>query len=160
MILARSFNIPTTVGVDMEALLPWVDRRVQIDGNAGLVVVNPDEAVARYYQQEARVQAQTRRQQQAWLDKEGRTEDGIRLEVAANIAHSVEAAAAFNNGAQSVGLFRTEMLYMDRPSAPSENELYNIFCRAGAGQRAQHYHPYHGYRRRQAGGLPQHPGGE
>ncbi|MDU7186337.1 MAG: phosphoenolpyruvate--protein phosphotransferase, partial [Klebsiella sp.] len=105
-------------------------RRVQIDGNAGLVVVNPDEAVARYYQQEAWVQAQIRRQQQAWLDKAGRTEDGIRLEVAANIAHSVEATAAFNNGAQSVGLFRTEMLYMDRPSAPSENELYNIFCQA------------------------------
>jgi fructose-specific PTS system IIA-like component len=77
VILARSFNIPTLVGVDMEALLPWVDRRVQIDGNAGLVVVNPDEAVARYYQQEAWVQAQIRRQQQAWLDKAGRTEDGI-----------------------------------------------------------------------------------
>ncbi|MFQ9622588.1 MAG: hypothetical protein ACLR17_12235 [Enterobacteriaceae bacterium] len=72
---------------------------MQIDGNAGLVVVNPDEAVARYYQQEAWVQAQIRRQQQAWLDKAGRTEDGIRLEVAANIAHSVEATAAFNNGA-------------------------------------------------------------
>lgn len=113
VILARSFNIPTLVGVDMEALLPWVDRRVQIDGNAGLVVVNPNQAVARYYQQEAWVQAQIRRQQQAWLDKEGRTEDGIRLEVAANIAHSVEATAAFNNGAQSVGLFRTEMLYME-----------------------------------------------
>lgn len=160
VILARSFNIPTLVGVDMEALLPWVDRRVQIDGNAGLVVVNPDEAVARYYQQEAWVQAQIRRQQQAWLDKAGRTEDGIRTEVAANIAHSVEATAAFNNGAQSVGLFRTEMLYMDRPSAPSENELYNLFCRALSRPTAQHYHPHHGYRRRQAGGLPQHSGGE
>ena len=117
VILARSFNIPTLVGVDMEALLPWVDRRVQIDGNAGLVVVNPDEAVARYYQQEAWVQAQIRRQQQAWLDKEGRTEDGIRLEVAANIAHSVEAAAAFNNGAQSVGLFRTQLRAILRASA-------------------------------------------
>lgn len=52
------------------------------------------------------------------------------MEIAANIAHSVEAVAAFNQGAQSVGLFRTEMLYMDRPSAPSEDELYNIFCQA------------------------------
>lgn len=130
VILARSFNIPTLVGVDMDALLPWVGQAVHIDGNAGLVVVNPDEAVARYYQQEAWVQAQVHSQQQAWLDKEGQTQDGLRLEVAANIAHSVEAAAAFNNGAQSVGLFRTEMLYMDRPGAPSESELYNIFCQA------------------------------
>lgn len=52
------------------------------------------------------------------------------MEVAANIAHSVEAQAAFGNGAEAVGLFRTEMLYMDRTCAPDENELYNIFCRA------------------------------
>jgi fructose-specific PTS system IIA-like component len=102
---------------------------VQIDGNAGLLVVDPSPAVARYYQQEAWVQAQIPQQQQVWLDKAGQTEDGIRLEVAANIAHSVEAVAAFNNGAQSVGLFRTEMLYMDRPGAPSEDELTTSFAR-------------------------------
>ncbi len=39
-------------------------------------------------------------------------------------------AAAFGNGAEGVGLFRTEMLYMDRTSAPGESELYNIFCQA------------------------------
>jgi phosphoenolpyruvate-protein phosphotransferase len=130
VILARSFNIPTLVGVEMAALLPWVGQPLFIDGNAGLVVVNPDEAVERYYQQEAWTAAQLRRQQQAWFDKDGVTKDGLRLEVAANIAHSVEAAAAFGNGAQAVGLFRTEMLYMDRPGAPSEDELYNIFCQA------------------------------
>ncbi|HDY8788680.1 phosphoenolpyruvate--protein phosphotransferase [Klebsiella pneumoniae] len=130
VILARSFNIPTLVGVDLAALLPWVDTQVQIDGNAGLLVVDPSPAVARYYQQEAWLQAQIRQQQQVWLDKAGQTQDGIRVEIAANIAHSVEAVAAFNQGAQSVGLFRTEMLYMDRPSAPSEDELYNIFCQA------------------------------
>ncbi len=53
VILARSFNIPTLVGVDLAALLPWVDTQVQIDGNAGLLVVDPSPAVARYYQQEA-----------------------------------------------------------------------------------------------------------
>ena len=130
VILARSFNIPTLVGVDLDALLPWEGTQVQIDGTAGLLVVDPSPAVARYYQQEAWVQAQIQQQQQVWLDKPGQTEDGIRVEIAANIAHSVEAVAAFNNGAQSVGLFRTEMLYMDRPGAPSEDELYNIFCQA------------------------------
>lgn len=53
VILARSFNIPTLVGVEMAALQPWVGQPVYIDGNAGLVAVNPDEAVTRYYQQEA-----------------------------------------------------------------------------------------------------------
>ncbi len=57
------------------------------------------------------------------------------MEVAANIAHSVEAQAAFSNGAEAVGLFRTEMLYMDRACAPDENELYNIFAGLWSPQR-------------------------
>ncbi|HBI6864779.1 TPA: phosphoenolpyruvate--protein phosphotransferase [Enterobacter cloacae] len=130
VILARSFNIPTLVGVDSESLLQWRNQPVFVDGNAGAVVVNGSEAVARYYRQEARIQQAIREQQRVWLDREARTADGLRIEIAANIAHAVEAQAAFGNGAEGVGLFRTEMLYMDRASAPGENELYNIFCQA------------------------------
>ena len=130
VILARSFNIPTLVGVDSESLLQWRNKPVFIDGNAGAVVVNASDAVARYYRQEARVQQALREQQRIWLDREARTADDLRIEIAANIAHAVEAQAAFGNGAEGVGLFRTEMLYMDRTSAPGENELYNIFCQA------------------------------
>ncbi|MBJ3782961.1 phosphoenolpyruvate--protein phosphotransferase [Enterobacter asburiae] len=130
VILARSFNIPTLVGVDSESLLQWRNKSVFIDGNAGAVVVNASDAVARYYRQEARVQQALREQQRTWLDREARTADDLRIEIAANIAHAVEAQAAFGNGAEGVGLFRTEMLYMDRTSAPGENELYNIFCQA------------------------------
>lgn len=130
VILARSFNIPTLVGVDSDSLLSWRDQPVFIDGNAGAVVVNASPAVARYYQQEQAVQKALREQQSVWLDREARTADGLRIEIAANIAHSAEAQAAFGNGAEAVGLFRTEMLYMDRASAPCENELYNIFCQA------------------------------
>lgn len=130
VILARSFNIPTLVGVDSDSLLSWRDQPVFIDGNAGAVVVNASEAVVRYYQQEQAVQKALREQQSVWLDREARTADGLRIEIAANIAHSAEAQAAFGNGAEGVGLFRTEMLYMDRASAPCENELYNIFCQA------------------------------
>lgn len=130
VILARSFNIPTLVGVDSDSLLSWRDQSVFIDGNAGAIVVNASEAVARYYQQEKAVQEQLRDQQSVWLDREARTADGLRIEIAANIAHSAEAQAAFGNGAEGVGLFRTEMLYMDRACAPCENELYNIFCQA------------------------------
>ena len=130
VILARSFNIPTLVGVDIHALERWKNQPVWLDGNAGVVVVEPTPAVDRYYQQEAWVQAALREQQSIWLEREARTEDGLRIEVAANIAHAVEAKPAFGNGAEAVGLFRTEMLYMDRSSAPGEDELYNIFCQA------------------------------
>lgn len=130
VILARSFNIPTLVGVNLDALTPWLGQNVQIDGDIGLVAVALTENVTRYYQQEAAVQQAIRAQQQVWLDRPGRTHDGIQLEVAANIAHSIESAPAFNNGAEAIGLFRTEMLYMDRAHAPSEDELYNIYCQA------------------------------
>lgn len=130
VILARSFNIPTLVGIDSESLLQWRNTPVFVDGNAGAAVVNASDAVTRYYQQEARVQQAIREQQRIWLDREARTADGQRIEIAANIAHAVEAQGAFGNGAEGVGLFRTEMLYMDRTSAPGENELYNIFCQA------------------------------
>ncbi|MBJ5342718.1 phosphoenolpyruvate--protein phosphotransferase, partial [Salmonella enterica subsp. enterica serovar Kastrup] len=86
VILARSFNIPTLVGVEIEALTPWRQQTVYIDGNAGAIVVAPDEPVTRYYQQEARVQDALREQQRIWLTQEARTADGIRMEVAANIA--------------------------------------------------------------------------
>jgi len=138
VILARSFNIPTLVGVDSESLLQWCNQPVFIDGNAGAVVVNASEAIRRYYQQEARVQQALREQQSIWLHQQARSADGLRIEVAANIAHALESRTAFDNGAEAIGLFRTEMLYMDRASAPCENELYNIFCQAleSAGERS------------------------
>lgn len=88
-----SFNIPTLVGVDIDALTPWQHQTIYIDGNAGAIVVEPGESVARYYQQEARVQDALREQQRVWLTQQARTADGIRIEIAANIAHSVEAQA-------------------------------------------------------------------
>jgi phosphotransferase system HPr (HPr) family protein len=91
VILARSFNIPTLVGVEIDRLTSWLQQTVYIDGNAGAIVVAPDEAVTRYYQQEARVQEALREQQRVWLTREARTADGIRMEIAANIAHAVEA---------------------------------------------------------------------
>ncbi|MFQ0830464.1 phosphoenolpyruvate--protein phosphotransferase [Serratia fonticola] len=130
VILARSFNIPTLVGVDAASMLPYLNQSVQIDGDLGLVACDLSEPVRRYYQQEQWLSEQIRSQQSAYLDQPGRTADGVRMEVAANIAHAVEAEAAFSNGAEAVGLFRTEMLYMDRLTAPSEDELYNIYCQA------------------------------
>lgn len=130
VILARSFNVPTLVNVDIDTLQPWVNKMVQIDGNIGIILVNMNEAVQRYYKQEEFVQNTLQEQQKIWLTQKGCTSDGVRLEVAANIAHSIEAKAAFGNGAEAVGLFRTEMLYMDRTYPPTEDELYNIYCQA------------------------------
>ncbi|MGR5287834.1 phosphoenolpyruvate--protein phosphotransferase [Vibrio maritimus] len=130
VILARSFGIPTVVGLKDGALDEAIGNEVYLDANLGAIVTDLSEPVIRYYEQENRVIATVRERQAAFKDTQGMTQDGKKLEVAANIAHSVEAKAAFESGAEAIGLFRTEMLYMDRKSAPKEDELYNIFCQA------------------------------
>lgn len=128
VILARSFAIPTLIGADGSKLSVSLGKQVLVDGNLGLVVTEITPHLGRYYQQERRVDDIVRDRQSVFRDQKGTTLDGKVLEVAANIAHSVESGPAFDNGAEAVGLFRTEMLYMDRNSAPDEDELYNIFC--------------------------------
>ncbi|CAK6713407.1 putative fused PTS enzymes: Hpr component; enzyme I component; enzyme IIA component [Vibrio harveyi] len=130
VILARSFAIPTIVGVEGSRLTDLLDEEVVVDGTLGIVVTEIAESVERYYVQESKVKEIVSSRQAQFRDVAAQTFDGKVLEVAANIAHSVEAKAAFANGAEAVGLFRTEMLYMDRTCAPDEDELYNIFCQA------------------------------
>ncbi|ODM54836.1 phosphoenolpyruvate--protein phosphotransferase [Vibrio harveyi] len=130
VILARSFAIPTIVGVEGSRLTDLLDEEVVVDGTLGIVVTEIAESVERYYVQESKVKEIISSRQAQFRDVAAQTFDGKVLEVAANIAHSVEAKAAFANGAEAVGLFRTEMLYMDRTCAPDEDELYNIFCQA------------------------------
>ncbi|EMH3444456.1 phosphoenolpyruvate--protein phosphotransferase [Vibrio harveyi] len=130
VILARSFAIPTIVGVEGSRLTDLLDEEVVVDGTLGIVVTEIAESVERYYVQESKVKEIVSSRQAQFRDVAAQTFDGKVLEVAANIAHSVEAKAAFANGAEAVGLFRTEMLYMDRTSAPDEDELYNILCQA------------------------------
>ncbi|AYV20118.1 MULTISPECIES: phosphoenolpyruvate--protein phosphotransferase [Vibrio] len=130
VILARSFGIPTVVGMKDGALEADIGQEVYLDANLGAIVTDLTEPVVRYYEQENRIINTVRERQAAFKDTQGMTQDGKKLEVAANIAHSVEAKSAFDSGAEAIGLFRTEMLYMDRKSAPKEDELYNIFCQA------------------------------
>ncbi|MDF2155174.1 phosphoenolpyruvate--protein phosphotransferase [Vibrio sp. CAU 1672] len=130
VILARSFAIPTIVGIEGSGLNEFLDQNVIVDGTLGVVVTELNESVERYYTQESKVKEIVSSRQAQFRDVAAQTSDGKVLEVAANIAHSVEAKAAFANGAEAVGLFRTEMLYMDRTSTPDEDELYNIFCQA------------------------------
>ena len=86
--------------------------------------------VSRYYQQETTVLSLQSINQKVHSKSAGCTNDGKSFEIAANIASGDEAEKAFAMGADGIGLFRTEMLYMDRPFAPTEEELYQAFCTA------------------------------
>lgn len=126
-ILARALNIPAVAGVGPELMRIRPGTLVAVDGDRGLVEVIQDEATQAHY---------TERRMQ-WLQKladtksKGQapaiTRDGKRVEVVANIRGVADARRALEYGAEGVGLLRTEFLYLDRKTAPSEEEQFVLY---------------------------------
>ncbi len=126
-ILARSMEIPAVVGLGpLEGAFERGSLLI-VDGGEGLVIADPDaEQLASY----RRAQADRARAKAAALrfaSLATRTRDGTAIELAANIAGAADLDSALRNGAEGIGLFRTEFLYMDRPSLPSEEEQYATY---------------------------------
>lgn len=127
VILARSFGVPTLVGLEDFARAKFAGQEVVLDADAGILVANLTAASRRYYEiEQSRIAGRRERlQRQAMCP--GSTRDNRRVEVAANIATADEAAAAFESGAEGIGLFRTEMLFLDRKTPPDEEEQFNAY---------------------------------
>ncbi len=118
-ILARALGIPAVVGVADLLRDSSEARRLAIDGGAGEVVVDPDEPTLRRFEA-----AMDERRRQDAADRELRdrplaTLDGHRLVLLANIGRPEEAAAAAEAGAEGIGLFRTEFMFMGRTTPPT-----------------------------------------
>jgi fructose-specific PTS system IIA-like component len=136
VILARSFGVPTLTGVGK--IERFTDgQEVVLDGRRGLLIAELESAGRRYYAMEMRKLERLRQVEAIYRDRPGASRDGRRLPIMANVASASEVAAVIEAGAEGVGLFRTEMLYMDRDEAPSEEEQYAIYAdaaRAAAGR--------------------------
>lgn len=131
-ILARGMGIPAVVGVGgMLAQLAQAEV-VALDGRTGQIWANPDaDTVADLQKQRAEWLA-VQQERRLAAGKQAVTKDGRRVEVAANIGSPKEAGVARHNGAEGVGLFRTEFLFMDRREAPSEEEQLAAYVAAAA----------------------------
>ena len=130
VILARSFNIPTLTGItELRAKLP-AGSEVVVDANVGIVLPEVSAPVRRYYEREQRKLSRRQERLAAYVHAPGTTRDGQRLEVAANVATAAELAPVFEQGADGIGLFRTEMLFMDREAPPSEEEQFGVYAQA------------------------------
>lgn len=129
VILARAAGLPTLTGVsDAQALRPGCP--VILDANLGLLLPDPNEGVRRYYALEHQKISRQRAAASVFRDLPGRSRDGRELRVLANVSSAAEVAEAVRQGAEGVGLFRTEMLYMDRDTPPSEDEQAEIYAAA------------------------------
>jgi phosphotransferase system enzyme I (PtsI) len=100
---------------------------VIVDGDRGRVIINPDETtLARYKQQRERREELTQRLAQL-RELPAETADGVRIELAANIEFPEEVASCLRRGADGVGLYRTEFLYLTRNEDPSEDDHYQAY---------------------------------
>ncbi len=121
-VLARSLGIPAVVGVG-EALLDVPEgTRVALDGEGGVVAVDPPPPVLEGFEARRRDRADSDRAARAAAGEPATTRDGVLLEVGANVGTLDDVAAAVSAGCDGIGLLRTEFLFMGRDSAPSEDE--------------------------------------
>ena len=130
VILARAFGVPCVTGVPDIHQIMRPGRPVLVDAKRGLVIPEPPEAVRHYYELEMRAESLRNDRLATFHSQPGSTGDGRRIEIAANVSSAAEAEAAFAQGAEGIGLFRTEMLFLERAAAPSEEEQYAEYRRA------------------------------
>lgn len=128
-IMARSMGVPAVVGAGPELETAFAAETVAVDGGEGLVVMNPGPETVAEFEDKQRRMEEERTALDEYRHTEARTTDGQRIEVSANLGSAEEAEDALAWGAEGVGLFRTEFLFMERPELPSEEEQYEVYRR-------------------------------
>lgn len=127
-ILAKSFEIPTVVGIE-HAEVVQEDDIVIVDGNSGVVYVNPGAEVVREYQQLDREYRAFNRDLEGIHDLPAETKDGIRITLGANVGLLIDVTFAQRHGAEGIGLYRTEIPFLTYRDFPSEEEQFELYRR-------------------------------
>jgi phosphotransferase system enzyme I (PtsI) len=123
-IMARSLEIPAIVGTkDITAKVKAGDI-IAVNGIEGDVIVNPTEEQAEEFHKAGEAFAAQKAEWEKLKNAQTVTADGKHIELAANIGTPKDLTGVHNNGAEAVGLYRTEFLYMDAPDFPSEEDQY------------------------------------
>jgi multiphosphoryl transfer protein len=121
-ILARALALPAVVGLGDALTAVAEGTGLLLDGDAGIVQVDPPEEVVRDAEERRERAEERRAAARERAHEPGATRDGARVEVFANLGSAAEAAGAVAQGAEGVGLLRTEFLFLDRPELPGEEE--------------------------------------
>ena len=126
-IMARTLEIPAVVGTK-DAFEQIEDGRVLIlDGFKGEVLTEADNTVTEAYREKQKAYSAQKEMLKAYKDQATKTSDGHHVELAANIGSPDDAEGAVNNGAEAVGLYRTEFLYMGKSHFPTEEEQLEAY---------------------------------
>jgi phosphotransferase system enzyme I (PtsI) len=127
-IVARSLGIPAVVA--LEDLTETISGGgiVIIDGNRGIVIVNPDDETIRQYEEYSLEFAELEHRLDAIKEEPAETRDGVRITLLGNIEFPDEAEVVLQKGGEGIGLYRTEFLYLNRPSEPTEEDHYQAYA--------------------------------
>ena len=126
-ILARSLGIPAIVSAGPEILQLDNGRQVIIDGDAGALNIDPEPKDLDAARNEQQIRADRHSAQLQAASQPAKTRDGTYVEVAANILAKGDAARSIKAGADSVGVLRTEFLFLDRSEPPTEEEQFEAY---------------------------------
>ena len=126
-IMARSLGIPAVVGLHTASQVLQAGDYVLLDGYSGVLILNPTDQTLFDYGQLVRRKATLDETFREVHDLPAVTLDGRRVTLSANIEHPQDTAAVAASGAEGVGLFRTEYLFIERTSLPTEEEQYEAY---------------------------------
>ncbi|MFA5361818.1 MAG: phosphoenolpyruvate--protein phosphotransferase [Candidatus Omnitrophota bacterium] len=126
-IIAKSLEIPAVVGTESITAKTQSGDMLIVDGNTGMVIINPDEETLNLYLQEEQKFKGFSEKFWAVKDLPAQTVDGVTVEIASNIEFPDEVPSVKLHGGQSIGLYRTEFFYMNRKDLPTEEEHFQAY---------------------------------
>lgn len=126
-IMARTMELPAVVGLKDATTQIRTGDLVILNGETGEVFRNPDEETLKKYQDQRNRLRAIKAEMQTYKELSSETKDGRKIHLEANIGSPLDLDSVIRNGGQGIGLFRTEFIYMDRKTAPTEDEQFEIY---------------------------------
>jgi phosphotransferase system enzyme I (PtsI) len=126
-IMARSLEIPAVVGSETATHFINTGDTLIVDGTTGVVVVNPSPEIIQEYLDRHRTRQRIELELFQYRDLPAETLDGYRINILANIELVDEIPSVLEHGAEGIGLYRTEYLYLNRKDLPSEEEHFQAY---------------------------------
>ncbi len=129
-ILARALEIPAVLSIENITKVLEDGDTVIVDGRKGIVIQNPRDPEEEQYRQQQADYSKEKELLQSYIGKQSLTADGQKKEVYSNIGNPKDAVTAAEKDSEGIGLFRTEFLFMDKQTAPEEEEQFEAYKKA------------------------------
>ena len=128
-IVARAVGIPAVVGLESITRSARTNDTIIIDGSSGLVVINPDPEMLQRYEDRKKYYEEAQEDFLKYAKLPAVTKDSHKVEIGGNIEFVEEIPAAISHGAEGIGLYRTEFIYINKSELPTEEEHYSHYRR-------------------------------